>query len=151
MGESSVPGDGVAMTLGDLQRALVGPAFEQRQGLGLNRQILAVKPRHQPELTTRPSRLSADPALLLGLDAHVESLCVSREGPGRVSPDIARKLIQEQHQSKTRGWCCGPVLQLSCQSSFHGISEAALNRAVKVRIPAEPLNRPGFFKPEAEN
>ena len=101
MGESSVKGDGGAVTLGDSQRARVGPAFEQMQGLGLYCHVLAVKPWHQPELTTVSLRFRGDPALLLCSDAQVESMCVSGEGLGCVSPDVAGKLIQEQHQRKT--------------------------------------------------
>ena len=110
-----------------------------------------MKPWHQPELTTRSSRFRGNPALLLGSDAQVESLCVSGEGPARVSPDVAGKLIQEQYQRKSRCWCVAPVQEVACQSLFDRISKAALNLLVKVSVLAEPLHRPGSFKPEAEN
>ena len=151
MGESSVKGDGGAVTLGDSQRARVGPAFEQWQGLGLYCQILAVQARHQPELTTRLLRFRGDPSQPFGSDAQVEGLGVSGEGPGCVSPDVAGELIQKQHQCQPRSCCVAPVPEVACQSLFDRRSKTAQNFVVKVLIPAEPLHRPGLFKPEAEN
>ena len=91
MGESSVDGNGVAVTLGDSQGARLGPAFKQGQGLGLHSQILTVKPWHQPELAPGPAGFRRDPALLLRSKAHLQSLQIPRKGPGGIYwGDLAR-------------------------------------------------------------
>ena len=74
MGESSVDGNGVAVTLGDSQGARLGPAFKQGQGLGLHSQILTVKPWHQPELAPGSAGFRGDLTLLLCVKAHLQSL-----------------------------------------------------------------------------
>ena len=101
MGETTVNSNGVPMALGNGQGPRIRPAFKQRQRSGLNREIFAVQSGHQPELPPGATGLSSDPATLFCRDAQVQSLLISGEGLGLVSPDIARELVQQQNQCQS--------------------------------------------------
>ena len=104
MRKPPVDGNGVAVALGDSKRARIGPAFKQRQSLGLHSQILTVQPWHQPELAAGSAGFRGDPVLLLRSKAQLQSLRIPRKGAGGIPPDVARELIQEQHQRQACRW-----------------------------------------------
>ena len=113
VGEAPELGDHIPVPDGEVGRSGVNELPEQRQGCLLHRQILAVHQWHQPKLPPRLLGFGLHPTPLQRLLAQRQGLPITGKGHGRLPPELAGELIEQQHQRQPALGGFAPAAQLA--------------------------------------
>jgi hypothetical protein len=77
MGKTTMRGNELSIMLCERKCTCVCPSLKKGEGMGMDIDLFAMEPWHQPELTFRLLGFVLDPALPLSLDAETKSLGIT--------------------------------------------------------------------------
>lgn len=136
MRKASEPFDDVPMTLRifrNLGTAFVCEFAEERDGTSLVLQVFAVHKRHVEEVPLEGRQFPVE-TLLYGFSGNVECFVVRRVGSGIAPEQVARELVQQDHQRQTTLRFFLPPVVLAPRRPFVIVQESAAYLPVELLV-----------------